>query len=172
MRTYTILLVDDEPNVTAALARHLHEEPFRVLRAHSARTAVEILKHESVDVVISDERMPTVSGTELLQHLQGIHPNVCRMMLTGHASLQTAVRAINEGQIHRFFEKPADPEKIGHAIREVLQQRMLEEENEVLRSSVAEQDRVLEQLEREKPVTTDVCHDEDGAVVLDPQRED
>jgi DNA-binding NtrC family response regulator len=172
MRTYTILLVDDEPNVTASLARYLHQEPFRVLRAESAREAIDILKQETIDVVISDERMPGVSGTELLGHLQRIHPDVIRMILTGHASLESALKAINEGQISRFFIKPSDPAAIGYAVREALQQRMLQEENEALHARVAEQERVLEHLEKHIPGITDIEFDEDGAVVLDGPEDD
>jgi DNA-binding NtrC family response regulator len=172
MRTYTILLVDDEPNVTASLARQLHQEPFRVLRADSAREAIEILKNERIDVVISDQQMPAVSGTEFFAHLQRIHPDVVRMILTGHATLDTALEAINEGHIYRFFVKPADPSAIGYAVREALQQRMLQEENEALQERVEQQDRILERLEKHIPGITQMEFDDEEVLTVEGSRGD
>src|SRR5579863_1778830 len=94
-----ILLVDDESHVTAALSRHFPRERFEVLRAQSAAEAYEILDKRRVDVVISDERMPGEPGTEFLARVRQRHPATIRMILSGQASLDSAIRAINEGEV-------------------------------------------------------------------------
>lgn len=100
---YKILLVDDEPHVTEALRRTLHTEPYEILSANSANEALQIPAREPVTVVISDERMPGMRGTEFLARVYRDYPETIRIMLTGHANLELAMRAINEGQIYRFL---------------------------------------------------------------------
>jgi two-component system, probable response regulator PhcQ len=105
----TILLVDDEPNVTDALKRALRREPYELLTATSAFAAQQILERQHVDVVVSDEQMPGMSGSELLSSVRKQFPHTIRMILSGQASLEAAVRAINEGEVYRFFLKPCNP---------------------------------------------------------------
>ncbi|MBL8612079.1 MAG: response regulator [Myxococcales bacterium] len=116
-----VLFVDDEPQVLESLRALLRKEPFRILTAESAAAALEILARESVAVVVSDERMPGVSGSELLTKVKELYPSTVRIMLTGQASLDAVVRAINEGEIYRFLSKPLKSDELGAAVRRALE---------------------------------------------------
>src|SRR2546425_2358089 len=118
-----VLLVDDEPHVTEALKRVLREEAYDIRTASSARTALQILAREAVDVVVSDERMPGMSGSEFLATVRRSYPNTVRILLTGHASLEAAVRAINEGEVYRFLTKPCKEADLTRAIEHALQRK-------------------------------------------------
>ena len=121
--SHKVLFVDDEPKVTRAIKHTLRKENYEILSAVSAQEALGILERESVDVVVSDEQMPGMSGSELLARVCREYPDTVRIILTGQASLEAAVRAINEGEIYRFLEKPCDAEELATAIRQALQQR-------------------------------------------------
>src|SRR5262249_39981766 len=101
------------------------------------------------DVVISDERMPGMSGSELLAAVFREFPQTVRMVLTGHASLQATLRAINEGQISRFFIKPCDPAELATAIRQAIQQKELMAESRRLLSMVRQQQQLIRTLDPE-----------------------
>ena len=98
-----VLLLDDEPNVTAGLKRALHSEPWKILTAATTGGAFDILSREAVDVVVSDERMPGMSGSQFLSEVRKKYPHTIRMILSGQADLEAAVRAINEGEVYRFL---------------------------------------------------------------------
>ncbi|MFN8546228.1 MAG: response regulator [Candidatus Binatia bacterium] len=120
-----MLLVDDDPALLGALRRALRREPYEILVASNAPEALATLAARRIDVVVSDETMPGMTGTELLARVHASHPHTIRMMLTGRGSLPLAVRAINRGQVHRFFAKPCDPTDLASAIQQALQQRAL-----------------------------------------------
>jgi len=119
-----ILLVDDEPNVTHALIKTLRVEAYETLSATSAEEALQILAREPIDVVVADEQMPGMSGSQLLAAVCRDYPDTVRIILTGQASLEAAVRAINEGEIFRFLEKPCDGQELADTIHQALQQRL------------------------------------------------
>jgi DNA-binding NtrC family response regulator len=163
----TILFVDDEPQVTSAIKRLLRKEPWRILEASSGKDALAILAREEVDIVVSDELMPGMSGSELLARVCHDYPDTIRMVLTGHASLDAAIRAINEGEIWRFFVKPCQEADLLISIRQALQQRMLLRENRELNRRLHEQTAALRELEAKEPGITQVVRDENGTIVLD-----
>ena len=128
MTQQTVLLVDDEENVTRALARLLAFEPYRILCANSAREALEMLAENEVQVVISDERMPQMDGPTFLAEVHLRYPHITRMILTGQNSPEAALQALNEGrslhyraEVFRFFNKPCQAEDLIGGIREALQ---------------------------------------------------
>ncbi|MBI2377895.1 MAG: response regulator [Deltaproteobacteria bacterium] len=125
VETPVVLLVDDESRVLDALRRSLMDEPFEILTASSADTALQLLASRHVDVVISDERMPGMSGSEFLTIVCRDYPDTVRIMLTGHASLDAAIRAINEGEIYRLLLKPCGAFELGLALREAVDYRDL-----------------------------------------------
>jgi DNA-binding NtrC family response regulator len=125
----TILFVDDELAVLEGLRRSLWKEPFTVLTADSAAAALEILANTHVDVVVSDERMPSMSGSEFLGRVREAYPETIRIMLTGEAGLPAAVRAINEGPLYRFLHKPLSPQELLRTIRQALQMKQLLEKS-------------------------------------------
>jgi len=123
----TILLVDDEPHVLDGLKRTLHKEPYTILTAHSAEQAAQVLDAHDVDLIVSDEEMPGMSGTTFLAAVAAARPDTVRIVLTGHPSLPAALRAINEGKVYQFFTKPCNEIDLAITIRRALEQKMLTE---------------------------------------------
>lgn len=119
-RKNTVLLVDDEPNVLEGFQRGLRKEPYTVLTATSAEEGLRILAHTPVDVVISDEQMPKIKGSEFLAKVHREYPKTIRIILTGQASLESAIRAINDGEIYRFLTKPCSVVELAKIIRKAL----------------------------------------------------
>lgn len=116
-----VLLVDDDPNLLRGLGRALRSQPFTLLTCRSAEEALAIVKARRIGVVVSDERMPGRSGTELLAWIAREAPEVVRIVLTGHTTPETTMRAINEGRVFRFFSKPCNPFDLALAIRDGLE---------------------------------------------------
>ena len=121
--SYTVLLVDDEPNVLDGLQRGLHKEPYLILTATSAEMALEILRTKAVDLVVSDYEMPGMQGTAFLAQVQREFPEIMLFMLTGKATPEIAVQAINDGAISHFFTKPCDMAALAFIIKRTLHQR-------------------------------------------------
>jgi len=105
----TILLVDDDRFLLEGLLITLRHQLHRVLTADSAAKGLELLAKESVDVVVADEVMPGMCGSEFLAIVARRYPDTVRITLTGQATVAAAVRAINEGRIFRFLQKPCSP---------------------------------------------------------------
>ncbi len=101
-----VLFVDDEPTVTSSARRVLRGEPYEVLTANTVQHALSIMENTPIDIVVSDEKMPGISGSEFLTIVRLRYPDVVRIILTGEASLETAVDAINNASIFRFMRKP------------------------------------------------------------------
>ncbi len=119
----TLLLVDDDERVLNGLQRILRREPYRVLISATADGALELLRHEQVDVVVSDEQMPGMTGTEFLSLLHQRFPAIITIMLSGEASMGSIIRSLNEGQIFRFLIKPCSPDHFMLNIRQALAQK-------------------------------------------------
>jgi DNA-binding NtrC family response regulator len=167
MERSKILFVDDEPNVTAALKRALRQEPYEVFTADSAVDALQILAINDIDVVISDERMPGMSGSVFLGQVRQTYPDTVRIILSGQANLEDVVRAINEGEIYRFFIKPFNATDLGVTIRQAIQHKQLVKQSRRLLREYQKQVSVMDELERANPGITDLQTDEDGAILVD-----
>jgi DNA-binding NtrC family response regulator len=161
----TVLLVDDDHNLLDALRRTLHHEPYTIRVADGPLAALRILDEGPVDLVVSDEEMPVMRGTEFLATLQAHHPDTVRIILTGRADLATAIRAINIGAVYRFFTKPCNPQELAIAIRQGLLQRALLQQSRRLLHTVRRQRAATE--EAAVPGLLRVERDASGAVVLD-----
>lgn len=167
--TDRVLIVDDEPGVLEDLRRALQNQPYEILVARSAEEALGILGRRRLDVVISDLRMPGMDGAHFLATIKDRYPETIRMLATGHATLQEAMTAINEGEVYRFFVKPYNPVDLAQGIRQALLMKDLLAENQRLRLLVERQTGMLEKLEQENPGITRVERDEDGAVVIEEE---
>ena len=121
----TVLFVDDEPKVLAGLSRALHAEAYDIVTANSAEEAAGILAAHSVDVIVTDEEMPGMSGTEFLGRVAQAYPDIVGIVLTGHPTLPAALRAINEGRVHQFFTKPCNEVDLAITIRRAIEQKEL-----------------------------------------------
>lgn len=123
MKQHHVLLVDDDENLLRALARALRFQPYHVYTARSGQEALGVLKSHPIDVIVADERMPGLSGSDLLTWVAAHCPEVVRIVLTGHPSAETAIRAINEADVFRFFTKPCDTVRLALAIRQAIELR-------------------------------------------------
>jgi DNA-binding NtrC family response regulator len=128
-----VLFVDDEPAILEGFRDAFRREAFEVVSAESAVSALEILAARKIDVVVSDECMPQLSGAEFLARVRKRHPDVVRIMLTGEASLSTATKAINDG-LYRFLSKPIEPTELGRVVRDALRSKSTAEQRARLRT--------------------------------------
>jgi diguanylate cyclase (GGDEF)-like protein/PAS domain S-box-containing protein len=117
----TLLLLDDEANILRALARVFRRDGYHILSTTSIKEAFSLLATNDVQVIVSDQRMPEMSGTEFLSQVKAIHPNTVRIILSGYTDLKSVTDAINEGAIYKFLTKPWDDQQI----REQIQQAFL-----------------------------------------------
>jgi two-component system probable response regulator PhcQ len=131
---HIVLLVDDDQNVIRGLTRALRRQPYQLYTAQSGDEAMWILKAHDVDVIVTDEKMPGMSGGDLIAWVAENYPEVVRIVLTGYATTETAIRAINEGAVYHFFTKPCRDVHLAIAIREALEQREKLKENLRLRT--------------------------------------
>ena len=164
---YTILIVDDEPLITEVLAEALSREPYVILTAGSAEDALRLLDQRQMDVIISDEKMPGMSGSEFLAVVRKKYPDTIRIILTGHGSLESAIRAINEGQIYRFFTKPCNVLDLAMTIRKAIQQNELKKEIQRLVSIEKRKSAFIKTLENQYPGITKVNRDSRGEIIID-----
>jgi DNA-binding NtrC family response regulator len=164
-----ILFVDDEPNVTAGLKRVLRQQPYEIFTADSAAAALDVLAKQDIDVVISDERMPGMSGSQFLALVRQQYPDTVRIILSGQANLEDAVRAINEGEIYRFFIKPLNAADLDATIRQSLQHKQLEKQSRRLLREYQKQVSMIEELERANPGITALHTDEEGAILVEEE---
>lgn len=161
----SILLVDDESHITAALSRHFPKQTYQVLTTTSAAEAYGILERCSIDVVVSDERMPGESGTEFLSNVRRRFPKTIRIILSGQASLEAAVRAINDGEVYRFFLKPCSPTDLLFTIQRALEHKRLAERSWALLREFRTQAALLEAARAGQLL--EVQRDASGAVLID-----
>lgn len=132
-RGFTVLLVDDEQGVLNALKRVFAEENYRIICATSATEALGILEKEPVHLVITDHRMPEMSGAEFLIEAKQKWPETIRIMLTGHADVQSIMGAVKDGAVFKFITKPWNDEDLRLTVSLGLQQYILVHENRKLR---------------------------------------
>lgn len=137
-RHRTLLLVDDEENILSSLKRLLRRDGYRILTANSGQAGLDILAGETVDVIVSDQRMPHMTGVEFLRHAKERWPDTIRMVLSGYTDLQSITDAINEGSIYKFLTKPWDDEHLRANIEEAFRRKDMMDENRHLHEVVGE----------------------------------
>lgn len=140
----TLLLVDDEENILAALQRVLRREPYVVLTATSGVEGLALLAAQRVDVVISDQRMPGMTGTDFLRRVKEVYPETVRIVLSGYTELKSVTDAINEGAIYKFLTKPWDDDHLRANVAEAFRHKALGDENRRLATALARSNAELE----------------------------
>lgn len=166
---YTVLIVDDQELIRDLLEDALERERYTVLSAASAEHALAVLESHPVDVVISDEVMPGMAGSDFLAIVRRKYPETIRMMLTGHAHLDSAISAINAGEVYRFFTKPCNVVDLMVSIKQGLHQKALERENRKLSRLLQEKRACEESLKEQHPEIFQVKRDASGAVIIDDE---
>lgn len=134
---YRILLVDDEPNVLRALQRVFRQENYQVVTAGNGQEALDLLRRETFQLMISDYMMPVMNGGELLRQAKALHPDLIRIMLTGHADTGAVMAAINEGAVYKFILKPWDDDDLRVTVALALEQYELIGKNKALQQENA-----------------------------------
>ncbi len=146
MSRHSLLFVDDEANILESLQRVFRRQEYDIRMAVGGEQAWALVQQRPADLIISDQRMPGVTGVEFLTRVKSRYPDTVRMILTGNADLQTAVAAINDGQVHRFLTKPWNNEELKLTVRQALEQQDLVLENRRLNELVVAQNEELKQL--------------------------
>jgi DNA-binding NtrC family response regulator len=113
----TLLLVDDDVNVLSSLHRLFRRDGYQILTAVSPVEAFELLALHEVQVILCDQRMPVMSGTEFLSKVKDMYPDTIRIILSGYTGLEAVLDSINRGAIYRFYTKPWDDTQLRDNIR-------------------------------------------------------
>ena len=163
---HTILVVDDEPEVLRSVQDLLRLD-YRVLTATRAAEGLELLKAEEVHVVMTDQRMPEMTGVQLLHRIRGEYPEAIRLLFTGYADIRAVIDAINQGNVHRYITKPWDPDELLIILREACERyEMLVERRRLLgelqqkNQALAESNRALQEADRLKAAFIQVASHE------------
>jgi two-component system response regulator HupR/HoxA len=131
VKKYTLLLIDDEPANLQKMHRTFVDQ-YNVHLAQTGEEALQVLKVHPVDAVITDQRMPRMSGIEFLDAARKEKPDLVRIILTGYADVNDLIEAINASKVHKYITKPWEPDELRMAVREALEKRELQRENERL----------------------------------------
>ncbi|CAN7335383.1 EAL domain-containing protein [Pseudoduganella sp. LjRoot289] len=121
----TLLLLDDELNIVRALNRTLRPDGYKILAATSAADALKLLALNPVQVVVSDQRMPEMTGVEFLSRVKELYPDTIRIILSGYTDLESVIDAINRGAVYRFFTKPWDDAQLRTCIQQAFRHQQL-----------------------------------------------
>ncbi len=135
-KTRTLLLVDDEVNMVSSLKRLLRRDDYHILTAYSGAEGLAILAEHPVDVILSDQRMPGMTGVEFLSIAKTRFPRTVRLVLSGYTELQSVTDAVNEGAIYKFLTKPWDDDKLRGHIQEAFHRKELADDNRRLAREV------------------------------------
>jgi putative nucleotidyltransferase with HDIG domain len=148
VQDHTVLFVDDEVNILKALQRLMRNEPFNVLTASRPAEALELIDRCDPQVIVSDQRMPEMSGVDFLSAVRDRHNDVVRMMLTGYTDMTIAVEAINKGEIFRLITKPWNDDELKATIRQAFDHHDLKAEIKRLNHVTREQNFKLQDMNR------------------------
>ena len=144
-----LLIVDDEVDITTSIRRLLRDEGYRILTAVSGKEGLELMAVNHVSVVISDQRMPEMTGVEFLRRVKGIYPDTVRIVLSGYTDLKSVTDAINEGAIYKFLTNPWDDAHLRENVREAFQRYELKQENVRLARKVEHANIELSEINRD-----------------------
>ena len=139
----TLLLVDDEENILRSLVRVLRRDGYTILTADGGRQALELLEQHPVGVIVSDQRMPVMTGSEFLERAKEMRPDTIRIMLSGYTDLQSVTDAINRGSIYKFLTKPWDDELLRENISKAFEHYDLRAERDHLADQLTEANKQL-----------------------------
>jgi putative nucleotidyltransferase with HDIG domain len=148
VQEHTVLFVDDEVNILKAIQRLLRHEKLQVLTASRPQEALELLDQCDAQVVVSDQRMPEMSGVDFLSCVRERHSDMVRMMLTGYTEMNIAVEAINKGEIYRLITKPWNDDELKATLRQAFDHYDLKREIKRLNQVTREQNFKLQDMNK------------------------
>lgn len=148
-RKHNILIVDDERQIIKSLKRLLNSEAYLIFSTTMPEEAVEILQQSKIDVMVCDQRMPNISGLELLKYSKRISPGTVKILMTGYSDIDIAVSSINEGNIFYYISKPWDNENLKAVIKRAVEYSSEQKENEAkLSAAINDKNQWLELLNK------------------------
>ena len=133
---FKILIVDDEPNVLSSLRRLFMDEEYEIFTAASAAEGLRILEHEPIEIVISDYRMPDVTGVEFLRDVCRRWPDTVRIVLSGYADVSVIVAAINDGQVFKFIAKPWNNDDLKSSVVRAIERYYYHKNKKILEAEI------------------------------------
>ena len=145
---HSVLFVDDEVNILKALQRLLRSEPVEVLTANRPSEAFELIERYQPQVIVSDQRMPEMSGVDFLSSVRDQNADIIRMMMTGFTDMTIAVEAINRGEIFRLITKPWNDEELKATLRQAFDHFDLKAEIKRLNQVTREQNFKLQDMNK------------------------
>lgn len=166
MRPHTIMIVDDEEYIINSIVRLLRSENYTILSASNGTEALDIMSKNKVDLIIADQRMPQMTGIELLREVKRLYPDTVRMVLTGYADINAVIDAINKAEVYRFLTKPCDTNELIINIRQALDYYDLLMDNKVLLDIAREQMKTLADIERQSPGTVKLPKTKEGTYII------
>lgn len=149
---HTVLCVDDEKNILNSLKRLVRKENYRLITAADGEEGLDILTQNNVHIVISDQRMPGMNGTDFLKQVKSLYPDIIRIILTGYTNVDSITEAINEGSVYKFFLKPWNDQNLKLEIRQALEQYDLIQTNRHLHEKVIAQNNQLKTINEDLEV--------------------
>ena len=165
MKKYTILVVDDEKLILNSIKRVLRNENYHLLTAQSGNEGLMLLKEHDVQLVISDQTMPEMTGLDFLYRIKDEYPKILTIMLTGNAEIGIAIDAINEAGVYKFILKPWENTDLKITIRRALESLELLLERDKLLEQIQVRDTILKDLENEHPGISEIERDENGYII-------
>ena len=162
-----VLFVDDEESILNTLIRLFRKEDYEIFTATSGMEGLKIAEENDISLIISDHRMPGMTGVDFLCQVKDIVPDAIRIMLTGYADLEASIAAINKGEVHRFLTKPWNDEVLLVTVKQSLEYRDMMLMNKRLTRTVKRQYYLMKKLEDRYPGISEVPRGEDGAIVVD-----
>lgn len=148
---YTLLVVDDEPNIVKAIGRLFRGAPINLLTAASGEEALEVIASNQVHVLVTDNRMPGMSGIDLVQRVRERSPDTVRLIISGQSDMDAVLDAINEGEVFRFLTKPWNDIDLKITVNLALAHRRLQDDNRELRRQVDRLYSIIRLLEEKHP---------------------
>ncbi len=124
-----LLLVDDEVNILSALKRLLRQDKYDIMTANNGQEALDTLKDSPVDVIVTDQRMPGMTGVEFLRLAKESYPDTIRIVLSGYTELQSVTDAVNESAVYKFLTKPWDDVQLRGHVAEAFRRKEMADEN-------------------------------------------
>lgn len=155
-----VLLVIDDEEQTVRAVRHLFRRQYKVLGATRAAEGLTLLEENPVAVILSDQRMPGMSGAEFFEKARAIDPDAVRILITAYSDIQALVRSVNKGQIFGYLAKPWNPEELAQVIESAMAHRQLIDDKRTMTAELAEKNEALRRVNAElRAFTHVVAHD-------------
>ena len=170
MPKHKILLLDDEQNIINSVTRIIRGDDREIVSANDADSAWDLLKKiGGVDLIISDNKLPTISGVDFLTKVRQLYPDAIRILITGYPDLGSTIKAINAGQIYRFITKPWENEELKMIVKQALDYCDILKDNRALIALARKQSEALNTMQKRYNISQSEF-DKSGVYIIDEQK--